>query len=177
MRQLWVGLVALSLVASVAACGSAKDAKPVGQSADQTILAGWRAAQTAYFIAEEEPTGPDANYAQLVENLLPPLLGRTQTLFASEASKHWLVRGPWALGSPRVESSQVNLATVISCEAGGDVVIDPRTGHPVGGVLGEPEMVGVKSTMREVAGRWLESDITTTAFPYNGGHGSCGASY
>jgi hypothetical protein len=76
-----------------------------------------------------------------------------------------------------VVSAQPNIATVVSCEAGGDVVVDPRTGQPVAGVLGQPEMVGVKSTMIAVSGSWLESDIATQGFPYGGGHGSCGSAY
>jgi hypothetical protein len=177
MRQLWAGLAAVSLVAILAACDSAKAAKPTGQNADQMIVAGWRDAMSAFFTAAEEPTGPDSSYSALTENVAQPLLGRLQSLLSGEAKRGWLVRGPWALGDPRVTSVQDGTATVVSCVAGGDVVVDPRTNHPLPGELGQPNMVGTASTMSEVGGRWVESDAHTESFPYQGGQGSCGASY
>jgi len=163
------GLVWLAILAGVAVAGcSSSPAKsalkvPTSSTADPTaavdtaVLAAWRAAETAFYLAEANPQGLFS--PQLGLTMVNPELQLVKTNLAGQEAENFIGRGPWNLGDPRVVSlgsseDDPTTATVVSCIDDTELLVNENTDQPAAGPGGTPEWDGETSTMILSQGTW-----------------------
>lgn len=129
------------------------------------VLAAWRAAETAFYEAEANPTGLSS--PALPSTMTDPELGLVKNNLAAQESASLIGQGSWNLGHPRVVSlrpteNSPTTASVISCIDDTQIVVNQHTGQPVSGPGGTPDWVGETSTM-VLQGSWKLSQQSAVA--------------
>lgn len=130
------------------------------------VLAAWRAAETAFYEAEANPTGLSS--PALPSTMTDPELGLVKSNLAAQESAGLIGRGSWTLGSPRVVALEPSenyptTAKVVSCVHDTQVVVNEHTGQPTSGEGGTPDWDGETSTMIYSQGAWKLSQQSSVA--------------
>ena len=133
---------------------------------DAAILAGWRAAENAFYRASASPTGLTA--AALPATMVNPELLLVKRGLAGDEHDGFIGRGPWDLGSPEVaafdpSSGNPSTATVKSCIHDSQIVVNQQTGQPAPGLAGVSDWAGATSTMVLSDGIWKLSKQSAVA--------------
>ncbi|HML00883.1 MAG TPA: hypothetical protein VK428_11885 [Acidimicrobiales bacterium] len=177
-RRAGGAFILLAFLASitVAACSSPAENSglklPTRSTTDPTaavqaaVLAAWKAAETAFYQAEANPTGLFS--PSLPATMTDPQLEMVKTNLAGQESEDFLGQGPWNLGSPRVVSlgpteNDPTTATVVSCIHDTQILVNENTGQPASGLNGTPDWAGATSTMVLVQGMWKLSQQSSVA--------------
>ena len=149
-----VSILLVGAAAFLAACSSstAGNAVDSGGSIAKTkaeVIAAWRAAENAFYIAESEANGESS--PMLSATMVNPQLQLVQRNLRLDHSQGLIGRGTWNLGSPLVVSLEPSAhpatATVRSCIDDTAILINEKTGQPVAGVAGTPDWVSETSSM------------------------------
>lgn len=155
------GSLLLAGCSSAAPAGSSKAATTTTTSPtsalDAAILKAWVAAETAFYKAEADPRGLFS--PALPATMVDPELLMVKRNLAGQESEGFIGRGPWNLGTPRVVSlgpneSHPTTATVVSCIADTEILVNESTGQAAEGPNGTPDWLGETSTMVLSSGVW-----------------------
>lgn len=133
---------------------------------DAAVLAGWRAAENAFYRATASPNGLTSPV--LLATMVNPELLLVKRGLAGDEHDGFIGRGPWSLGSPEVaaldpKAGTATTATVTSCIHDTQIVVDQKTGQPAPGLAGVPDWAGATSTMVLVGGAWKLSKQSAVA--------------
>ncbi len=121
------------------------------------MVAAWEAAQVAF---HDAALTADPSFPALAATMVDPQLGGAESALRGMRARGEVARGPDFYGSPRVSTVTATGATVVSCVHGEEIVIFPRNGRPVPGVLGQPDYELVTSTMVPTSSGWKVADQT-----------------
>ena len=177
-RPVGYAFILLACLASVtvAACSSPAESSglklPTSSTTDPTavvqaaVLAAWKAAETAFYDAEENPQG--LFLPALDATMVDPELELVKTNLAGQEAEGFIGHGSWSLGSPRVVSlgpteNDPTKATVVSCIDDTQIVVNEHTGQPASGLGGTPDWAGATSTMVLSQGSWKLSQQSSVA--------------